>query len=611
MLDFLCMESSRVLAVILARAGSKGLPHKNVHPVGGRPMIAWTIDAAQSADQVDAICVTTNLPEAAAIARDAGLVAIERPAALATDTASVVEATRHAVAEFEKAHGAVSHVALLYANVPVRAPGIIDAAIAKLLDSGADSVRSVSPVGKFHPDWMHRLDGDRLVQFRANSIHRRQDLEPVYYHDGAVVAVARASLFVDDGGDPHAFFGRDRRAVVSNGPTVDVDTIDDARVADALLRASDAHSTETRAIRSVRDSVGRFPSIRIGNRYVGATANPYIIAEIGVNHDGCVKTAQSLIDAALSAGADAVKFQVFDADRLAGKSAKTCQYQQAGDAENTNQREMLRRLELSHDDLLRLRAYCNEARIDFVATPFGLAELGFIAHQLEPAAIKIASPDLVNLPLIDAAAATMQPLIVSTGASDWTEIEAAATRLQSVANDGRLALLHCISAYPTPLERANLATIERMRIAFGIPVGFSDHTTAVDAGALALMAGARILEKHITYDRRAVGPDHAASLEPDAFAGYVEQARRAAMVIGTGDRQCLDIEQEVRNQSRGRLVASRRIPAGATITTDALMVQRPGDGIAPTEMIRFIGRTARTDISAETPLEWTMVDGIR
>ncbi len=228
--------STHALAVILARAGSKGLPRKNILPLAGRPMIAHTIEAAMQASRIDRVCVTTDLPEAAEIARSMGAVIVERPAELATDTAAVDAAARHAVEACGHTGSAVTHVALLYGNVPVRSPGVIDLAMQRLITTGCDSVRSVRPVDKQHPDWLHRLDGDRLVQFRKNSIHRRQDLEPLYYHDGAVVAVTRAALFAAVPSDPHSFFGADRRAVVSEGgPTVDVDTRDDLLLAEAIL----------------------------------------------------------------------------------------------------------------------------------------------------------------------------------------------------------------------------------------------------------------------------------------------------------------------------------------------------------------------------------------
>jgi CMP-N,N'-diacetyllegionaminic acid synthase len=229
------------LGIILARAGSKGLRDKCVVPLLGRPLIEYTFDHALASQRLTAVVLTTDSRPAQELARRRGIEVIERPPELATDTATVDAAARHAVHTWESQHQKnVRTVVLLYANVPVRAAGVIDQALEHLEHSGASSVRTVAPVGKHHPDWLHRLDGDRLIQFRPNSIHRRQELEPLYYHDGAVVAVTRQALFdaLRTPDDPHAFFGPDRRGIAQRPEdTVDVDTEYDLYVAEALLRA--------------------------------------------------------------------------------------------------------------------------------------------------------------------------------------------------------------------------------------------------------------------------------------------------------------------------------------------------------------------------------------
>lgn len=228
---------THVLAVVPARAGSKGLPRKNVLPLAGRPMICHTLEHALQAKCIDAILVTTDFPKAAEVARAMGIRVVDRPPELATDTATVDSAVRHVVSAYEKTEQAVSHVVILYPNIPVRAPDIIDRAIRHLIETGADSVRTVAPVSKQHPDWLHRLDGDRMVQYRKNSLYRRQDLEPVFYHDGAVLAVTREAMFLVSDDDHHAFMGKDRRAVVQEPEaTVDVDSLLDLHIAEAILR---------------------------------------------------------------------------------------------------------------------------------------------------------------------------------------------------------------------------------------------------------------------------------------------------------------------------------------------------------------------------------------
>lgn len=233
-----------VLGVILARAGSKGLPEKCLQPLRGRPLIEYTFDHARQGTVLSELVLSTDSPEAARLGRARGLRVIDRPAPLADDTATVDAAARHAVQQVEEERGSpVDVVVLLYGNIPVRAPGLIDRAVRRLLDSGADSVRSVAPVGRTHPDWMHRLDGDRLYPYRPNRIYRRQDLSPLYYHDAAVVAVTRAALFSPLAlrGDPQAFLGRDRRALLQRPEdAIDVDEPFDLCVAEALLKTAGA-----------------------------------------------------------------------------------------------------------------------------------------------------------------------------------------------------------------------------------------------------------------------------------------------------------------------------------------------------------------------------------
>jgi len=229
------------LGVILARAGSKGLREKCVRLLLGRPLIEYTFDHALASDLLTCSVLTSDSSAARELARARGIETVERPPALATDTATVDAAARHAVEAWERRHERrVDIVALLYGNIPVRGEGLIDRALAHLADSGASSVRSVAPVGKHHPDWLHRLHEDRLEQFRSNSIYRRQDLAPLYYHDGAVVAVTREAMFdaVKTPDDAHAFFGEDRRAIVVRPEdSVDVDEPMDLYRAEAVLRA--------------------------------------------------------------------------------------------------------------------------------------------------------------------------------------------------------------------------------------------------------------------------------------------------------------------------------------------------------------------------------------
>ena len=243
-------EIGSVLAVVLARAGSKGLPSKNSLPCAGRPMLAWTLEHALASQRVGRVVLSTDGPAIADIARSMSVEVIERPAELADDTAPVDAAARHAVETLEAPRGPFfDAVVILYGNVPVRPADLTDRALAKLAATGCDSVQSLSPVGKHHPWWMKRLggeDGDALKPYHPNGVYRRQDLPPVYALDGGVIAVTRESLFTVTPGQPHAFLGNDRRAVVCEheGEVIDVDTAIDLKLAEAVLREREASLRE-------------------------------------------------------------------------------------------------------------------------------------------------------------------------------------------------------------------------------------------------------------------------------------------------------------------------------------------------------------------------------
>ena len=233
-----------VLGVIIARAGSRGLPGKCVRDLLGRPVITYTFDHARASELLTDLVLTTDSEPAKALAQDVGIEVVDRPAHLATDTATVDSAARHAVETWESRHKRrIDAVGLRYGNIPVRADGLIDRAIDHLQRSGADSVRSIAPVTKQHPDWVHRLEDDRMIQFRPNSIYRRQDLEPLYYHDGAVAVVTREALFgaLEAPDDHQSFLGEDRRGlVVGSEDSVDIDSPIDLYLAEAILRAKKA-----------------------------------------------------------------------------------------------------------------------------------------------------------------------------------------------------------------------------------------------------------------------------------------------------------------------------------------------------------------------------------
>lgn len=340
--------------------------------------------------------------------------------------------------------------------------------------------------------------------------------------------------------------------------------------------------------------------IQIGARAVGAGAPVFVMAEAGVNHNGKLATALRLVHAAADAGADAIKFQAFSADRLVTAGAPAAGYQKSAD-----QRAMLAQLELSPLELAQVKAECDALGVLFLATPFGPRDVANL-HGMGVTAIKIASPDVANPPLLRVAAATGLPVILSTGASTMDEVERA---VESLDKGGcrQLVLLHCISSYPTPQQACNFRTIATLAQRFRCPVGFSDHTAEPDTSTFAVAAGAVVLEKHLTLSRSQFGPDHFFSLEPNELSAYVAAARRAEALMGHGRREPADLEQDVRRVARSSVVSAQRIPAGVRIERAMLTIKRPAGGIEPARIEELIGKSAVEEIPADTTVRWEMV----
>jgi N,N'-diacetyllegionaminate synthase len=298
---------------------------------------------------------------------------------------------------------------------------------------------------------------------------------------------------------------------------------------------------------------------------------------------------------------------VFRADELTTAAAPTAGYQQDSTGA-ASQRDMLRRLELSDAEYAKLRAHCDASGVLFLATPFSVGDVARLIALRVPA-IKIASTDLNNTPLLAAAGATGLPLIVSTGAAEADEIRAAVARFRDERLADRVALLHCVSSYPAPLAALNLRAIAALQALAGVPVGFSDHATSTHTGAWAVAAGACIIEKHITYDRTAAGPDHAASLDAVGFADYVQQIREVESALGRGELGMTELEADVRRVARKSVVATRAIRAGERLTADMLTLKRPGGGLEPHNLDKLIGRKAAADIAADAPVAWDQIVG--
>lgn len=342
--------------------------------------------------------------------------------------------------------------------------------------------------------------------------------------------------------------------------------------------------------------------VALGRRRVGPGRPCYVIAEAGVNHNGEMKKALALVDAAVAAGADAVKFQTFSAKRLTAADAPKAAYQKRGGRAGETQRQMLQKLELSEAQHRVLAKRCRREGIDFLSSPFDEESLELLMRVGVPA-LKLPSGELTNHPLLRRAAKSGKPLIVSTGMATLAEVASAVRALEPARR--RLVLLHCVSAYPAEPAWANLRAIETLAKAFRVPVGWSDHMLGNEVSFAAAARGACVLEKHLTLDRRLPGPDHAASLEPREFAALVAGVRAVESALGDGVKRPVAAEREIAAVARKSVVAARPIPKGARLSAAMLGSNRPPGGISPSETARLIGKVAARPFAEGERLSWS------
>lgn len=336
-------------------------------------------------------------------------------------------------------------------------------------------------------------------------------------------------------------------------------------------------------------------SVTFGTHRIGFAEEIFVIAEAGVNHDGDVAVAHELIDLAADTGANAVKFQTFKPEALVTSSAGTTPYQKkAGFAES--QSEMLTRLTLPESAWVELRDHCVDRGITFLSTPFDYESALMLANMGVPG-LKIGSGELTNTPYLAEIAAFGIPMIVSTGMGTKEEIAAA---LEATSKAPATVLLHCVSAYPAPLEEANLRAIPALRAEFGVEVGWSDHTPGSLTAIAATALGSTLLEKHITTDKTRNGPDHSASLERAEFAEYVRSVRDARNALGDGNKRRMPSEEANAPLVRRSYHAVRDIAPGAVITAEDVAILRPEGGLAPSALV--IGRKAARGIATGAAL---------
>ena len=329
----------------------------------------------------------------------------------------------------------------------------------------------------------------------------------------------------------------------------------------------------------------------------------FIIAEAGVNHNGDIHTAKRLVDAAADSGADAVKFQTFDAKSLVCHYARKAEYQTHHSNEAESQFEMLQKLQLdtgAHKELLH---YCQDKGIIFLSTAFDLASIDFL-QKLGLGIFKIPSGEITNLPCLRKIGGLGKKIILSTGMADLGEIEAALHVLTDAGTRKEdITVLHCSTEYPAPVEDVNLKAMITIRDAFKVQIGYSDHTIGTEIAVAAVALGAAVIEKHFTLNKHMPGPDHHASLEPDELAAMIKAIRNVEIALGSGIKRPSPSELKNRVAARKSIVASRNIKKGEILTEETITAKRPGTGISPMEWNRVLGNAALKDFEADALIE--------
>ena len=324
----------------------------------------------------------------------------------------------------------------------------------------------------------------------------------------------------------------------------------------------------------------------------------FVIAEAGVNHNGDMEIAKQLIDAAVHCGADAVKFQTFNAENLVTPDSKTAAHQKRSGM--NNQFDLLKSQEFSFDEFKELKRYCDRKKIEFISTPYDVESVRLL-DDIGVKKFKIASAELVNKPVVKAIALTKKPILLATGMSTMDEVERTIDCIKKNGG-GNITLLHCTSSYPAPYDQVNMKVMQTLQNMFNLPVGYSDHTRGIEIPIMAVSMGAVVLEKHFTLDQKMIGPDHWASAEPEEFKKMVDAIRNVEKAFGTHEKIVTENEKSNMLYMRRSVHAVHDIKKGETIKEEDIKILRINDGISSWDIDKVIGKTAKKDIKQFQPI---------
>lgn len=573
-----------ILALILARGGSKRLPGKNMKPIGGKPMIAWTVAAAKNSKYIDRIILSTDSNDIASAAQNAGAeIPFKRPPELATDTASAIDVALHAInwlKDNERKH--YDYLLLLQPTSPLRTSAHIDEATEQLMERlDLDAIVSFTTWDK-KPDWVY---GENTQGFLEPCLDIKEPFSkttPFFVLNGDIYIIKTESFLKNRTFCPQKL----GHYLMKKTESVDIDTQEDFDVASLLM--------------GKRQTAKK--SIFIDKHEVNEGKEVFIIAEAGVNHNGSLEKALELIDLAADIGADAVKFQTFKAEQVVVETGEMADYQKKNMGVVKSQRDMLRELELPESFYPPLIERCRQKSILFLSTPHGGIESVRFLESLNTAAYKVGSGDLTNYLLLDALASTSKPIILSTGMGTLEEVKNTVEFIKSKGND-QIIVLHCTSNYPCPAKDVNMAAMKTLMRELDTPVGYSDHTEGIEAAIMATALGQALYEFHFTLDKSLPGPDHIASSSPEEARERINAIRKTFIMMGRGIKEpTLDEKTQTLPIARRSLVAARDLKKDHILIKEDLEAKRPCNGLSPMYFEKIIGKTLKRDYKKDEPI---------
>jgi N,N'-diacetyllegionaminate synthase len=556
------MQNKKIIGIIPARGGSKGIPKKNIKKIAGKPLICWTIEEAKKSKLLDDFYVSTEDGKISEISKKAGAKIIQRPSEFSTDEADQMDAIKHAL---EAIGGEIG--VILQPTSPVKNKDRIDECIKEFLEKNADSLATGFGCDLF--EW-------------GTYNQNRQNLQTFFHDDGNIKILTKDLIKRKEriGKNPI-------KKIIDREENVQIDNEFDFWVVEKILEKR------------------KEDKIKIGERIFEKEKPVFIIAEAGVNHNGNIEIAKKMIDSAKDAGVDAIKFQTYKTEELVTNYAEKSDYQGEG-----TQFETLKKLELSEEEFFDLKKYCDQKEILFFSTPHTESSVDFL-DEIVPA-YKIASGDLTNFPLLKKIAEKQKPMILSTGMATMEEIKETLNYLKKT--NKKIILLHCTTSYPCPRENVNLRAMGTIENETGCITGYSDHTLGIDVSLMAVKKGAKIIEKHFTLDKNLDGPDHKASLEPLELKEMVDKIRNKDFpeydetVLGSCEKKPSEEELKILPTSRKSIVAKNYILKGTILTKDMLSIKRPGTGIPPKEIENLIGRKVKEDIKEDEKISFEKIE---